>query len=295
MLHLVRELLSWQVQPRVPEPDLVMQNPSQVEAFMEAGSENGVLAFLYLYHALQITSIVQPGDRVLDLACGPANQLAQIARLNPDSNFVGLDASANMLDRARSTLARVGVDNVELVAGDMTRLTGVADVSMDCVICTMSLHHLPDLAALSSTISEVRRVLKRGGGLYLVDFGRLKHASTQRFFSTDLHQSAQFTQDYFHSLRAAFSVDELSRAVAVLGFDVVRYVTPLAPFIVVFKSTINRKLDPSTQQRAQELYERMSIERQKNFRGLAAWFGAGGYFLPCQFLSPHRIDRGLGI
>lgn len=281
MFHLVLERLSWQVLPRVPEPELVMLNPAQNTAFMKAGAENGVLAFLYFYHALQITAIVQPGDRVLDLACGPANQLSQIARLNPEAHFLGLDASDNMLDRARTTLDRVGVNNVELVSGDMTRLVGIADASMDCVICTMSLHHLPDVAALSTTMCEARRVLKRGGRLYFVDFGRLKRVSTQRFFADDLRQSAEFTLDYFHSLRAAFSVDELSSAVAVFGPDVTRYVTPLAPFTVVFKSAANHKFDSETQQRVQELYEHMSNAQQRNFQSFASWLHAGGYGLPC--------------
>ena len=284
MYHLMLERLSWHELPRVPEPDLIMHDPYQTAAFMEAGREDGILALIYFYHALQITPVVREGDRVLDLACGPANQLAQIARLNPRAHFVGLDASANMLAQARTTLTRVGVSNVGLVSGDMTRLTGIEDNSMDCVICTMSLHHLPDMAALSSTMREVRRVLKQGGGLYFVDFGRFKRASTQRFFAEDLRdcKSAQFTQDYLNSMRAAFSVEELSNAVAVLGPGVVRHMTALAPFMVVFKSADRRKLDTATQQLAQELYGRMSVAQQNSFQSFARWFRAGGYDLPCK-------------
>lgn len=283
MLHLILERLSWHELSRVPEPELIMHDPYQTAAFMEAGREDGILAFIYFYHALQIAPVVRDGDRVLDLACGPANQLAQIARLNPRSHFVGLDASANMLGQARTTLTRAGVSNVELLSGNMTRLTGIDDASMDCVISTMSLHHLPDLAALSSTMREVRRVLKPGGGLYFVDFGRLKRASTQRFFSEDWHerQSAQFTQDYLNSLKAAFSVEELSNAVTVLDPGVVRHLTALAPFMVAFKSADRRKLDTATRKLAQELYERMPTIQQQNFQAIARWFRAGGYDLPC--------------
>jgi len=283
MYHLILERISWHVLPRVPEPEQIMHDPSQNAAFMEAGDEDGFLAFSYFYHALQITPLILHGDRVLDLACGPANQLVQIARLNPHSHFVGLDASVNMLDKARTTLLRHGLGNVELISGDMTRLVGIDDASMDCVICTMSLHHLPDLEALSGTMCEVRRVLKQGGGLYFVDFGRLKRASTQRFFSEDQRdcQSAQFTQDYINSLRAAFSVGELSNSVAAFGPDVVRHLTPLAPFMVVFKSAARRNLDTATQHLAQEIYRRMSMAQQKNFQALALWFRRGGYDLPC--------------
>lgn len=281
LFHLLRERMSWRKQPRVPEPDLVMESVAQTESFSQAGDKGGVLAFLYLYNALQITSVLQPGDRVLDLACGPANQLVQVARLNPDVRFVGLDASPAMLQCAQSTLAQAGVSNVELVQGDMSRLTKLEDASMDGVICTMSLHHLPDQAALCATLHEVRRVLKPQGRFYLMDFGRLKLLSTQRFFANDLRQSVQFTEDYFNSLRAAFSVAELSAAVAPLGPDVQRHVTMLAPFIVVFRSTFQRPMDPQTLQRAKEAFANLSAAQQKNFRSVANWFRGSGYALPC--------------
>lgn len=283
MFHLIRERIARRPLPRVPEPELIMLDPSKNAAFLEAGSADGFLAFSYFYHALQITSVVLPGDRVLDLACGPASQLVQIARINPDAHFVGLDASADMLDKARTTLERNGIGNVELASGDMTRLAGIGDASMDCVICTMSLHHLPNLAALSGTMREARRVLKQGGGLYFVDFGRLKRASTQRFFSEDQGdcQSAEFTQDYLNSLKAAFSVDELSGAAALLGSDVVRHVTPLAPFMVVFKCAARRKLDAASQHLVRKMFGRMSIAQQKDFHALALWFERGNFDLPC--------------
>src|SRR3990167_1277110 len=125
LIRLLCERISWRKQPRVPEPDLVMESVTQASSFSQAGEDDGVLPFLYLYNALQITSLLQPGDRVLDLACGPAHQLVQVARLNPEVRFVGLDASPAMLECAQTTLVRAHVSNVELVQGDMTRLIGL--------------------------------------------------------------------------------------------------------------------------------------------------------------------------
>jgi len=258
-----------------------MESVAQTASFSQAGDQGGVLAFLYLYNAVQITSVLQPGDRVLDLACGPANQLVQVARLNPDVRFVGLDASPAMLQCAQSTLAQAGVSNVELVQGDMIRLINLENASMDCVICTMSLHHLPDQNALCALMCEVRRVLKPQGRFYLMDFGRLKRLSTQRFFADDLRQSAQFTEDYFNSLRAAFSVDELTAAVAPLGSNVQRHVTVLAPFIVVFRSTSQRPMDLPTLQRAKEAFAKLSPSQKNNFRSVANWLRGSGFALPC--------------
>lgn len=283
LAHLLLERLSRRVLARIPEPDLVMHDPAQVAAFVDCGRDEGLLAFTHLFHALHITPLVRPGDRVLDLACGPANQLAQVARLNPQAHFVGLDASATMLEVARTTLAHSALDNVELSTGDMTRLTAFGDASMDCVMCTMSLHHLPDTLALAHTLREVRRVLKPGGALYLVDFGRFKRTRTQHFFAHDRRdcQSARFTQDYLQSLQAAFSVAELRDATTPLGPDVVCYLTPLAPFMVVFKSMARRALDANTQSRMRQAYAGLTPAQQQDFRVFARWFRGGGYALPC--------------
>ncbi len=280
--HLIVERLSRQVLPRVPEAELVMDNFAQNEAFELAGRTDGILAFTYLYQALQITPLVRPGDRVLDLGCGPANQLIQVAQLNPDAHFTGLDASAEMLNRARDTIRRCGTANIELACGDMISLAQFADASFDCVISTMSLHHLPDEAALVDAMRAARRVLKPGGGLYLIDFGRLKRVATQRFFAEDRSDSQPeaFTRDYFNSLRAAFSVDELSRAMQVFGTDVTPYATALAPFMVIFKSAARREPDALARKTAHDLYRRLSTSQQKYFRRYARWLRAGGLELP---------------
>ena len=281
LIYLLRERLAWHLPPRVPEPDLVMESVAQTTSFSEAGEKSGALAFLYFYNALQITSLLQPGDRVLDLACGPAHQLAQVASLNPEVQFIGVDASSAMLACAQHSLVRAHVQNVELVQGDITHLAGQADGSMDCVMCTMSLHQLPDEAALRATLLEVRRILKPSGRMYLVDFGRLKLRSTQHFFANDLQQSAQFTEDYFNSLQAAFSVAELTAAVALMGLNVQRHVTVLAPFMVVFRSTLQLSLEAATVRRAKAVLASLSAVQQSDFLGLAQWFRASGYALPC--------------
>jgi ubiquinone/menaquinone biosynthesis C-methylase UbiE len=255
-----------------------MDNLAQNEAFELAGREDGILSFIYLYQALQIVTLVRTGDQVLDLGCGPANQLVQVARLNPQARFTGLDASGEMLARARKTITRCGVSNVDTVLGDMTTLAQFPNATFDCVISTMSLHHLPNETALGAAMRAARRVLKPGGGLYLIDFGRLRRLATQRFFAEDHSdiQPEKFTHDYFNSLRAAFSAEELARAVSVFGGGVTRHTTALAPFMVIFRSAARRAPDEAAKRTASELYRRMSSSQQKNFRLYTRWLRAGG-------------------
>ncbi|TCJ15781.1 class I SAM-dependent methyltransferase [Parasulfuritortus cantonensis] len=281
--HLILERLSPRAPlPRVPEAAPVMDDLAQNEAFERAGREDGVLAFLHLYHALQTTALVCPGDRVLDLGCGPGNQLVQMARLNPQARFVGLDASAEMLERARETVRRCAVGNVDLLSGDMTTLAGLADASFDCVTSTMTLHHLPDEAALAAAMAAAGRALKPMGGVYLADFGRLKRAATQRFFANDRRdiQPEPFTRDYFNSMRAAFSVEELARAVRLLQSGLERHETALAPFIAVFRSRPRREPDRASREAARSQYAGLSPAQRNDFRLFARWLGAGGLELP---------------
>jgi ubiquinone/menaquinone biosynthesis C-methylase UbiE len=248
---------------------------------------------LYVYNALLITSVICPGETVLDLACGPANQLAMVAGLNPESRFVGLDASLNMLEEGRATLRRCGIGNAELQSGDMTNLAQFGEASFDGVICTMSLHHLADGLALQKSLREARRVLRPGGGLYILDFGRLKRRATQRYFSQDWRseQTPEFTQDYLHSLQAAFSIQELQEAARALGPGIACYATPLAPFIVIFCSPSRRIWSAESQERARALYRRLDAAQVRKFQAFARWLRMAGCQLPVS-LEACGAERG---
>ena len=179
----IQELFSQSRQKRVTEPALVMEDPQQVIEYTTAGLEGGVMAPMYLFHTAQVCETLCPGDSVLDLACGPANQLAQIARLNPDCNFVGLDLSSEMLGKAKHLVRSQNLLNITFAEGSITDLSRYDDKSFDAVMSTMALHHLPDVEALNQTYREACRILKQGGGVYLADFGRLKRKDSIDYFA----------------------------------------------------------------------------------------------------------------
>jgi arsenite methyltransferase len=213
---IVREALTRERIGRVPEPDLVMDDPDKVAAFTRAGREDGVMAPVYLFHCAQMCEVIRPGDLVIDLGCGPGTQIAMVARLHREARFLGIDLSEGMLARARDHARAVGATNLEFACGDITRLDFLADASVDVVCSTVALHQLPDLDALERTLAEVARVLKPGGGLYIVDFTRLKSARAIDYFANQYadRQPELFTLDYLNSLRAAFTLEEFSSAVA---------------------------------------------------------------------------------
>jgi arsenite methyltransferase len=282
LYHMLLERLPGRELPRVPEPALAMDDPAQVEAFWACGKEDGVLAALYFFHAVQSSVVIRPGDRVLDLACGPANQLAQIARLNPQAQFVGVDIAPSMLALAQQNLSRQNLSQVSLRQADITHLQDFDDASFDAVTCTLSLHHLPDEAALRQTMRELQRVLKPGGGVYLADFGRLKRVASQHYFAHDraTEQTPLFTEDYLHSLRAAFSLRELGAATALLTPPPQRFQTALAPFMLIFRRARNSPLPAAAQACARQVFAHMSAAQRQDFRALSLWFRVSGLGLP---------------
>ena len=136
---LIREVCSVSRMERIPEPDLVMDDPEKVAAYTRAGREDGVMAPVYLFHCAQICEILRPGDVAIDLGCGPATQLAMVARLNPATRFIGVDLSEQMLERARAHITDQQLKNVEFMQSDISRLEQLEDASVDAVFSTVAL------------------------------------------------------------------------------------------------------------------------------------------------------------
>jgi len=203
---LLRDRWSERSLPREPEPDLVMDDPEQVAAYDKAGSIDGLMASAYLFHSARISQVIQGCKVVVDLGCGPAVQLCQIAQFNPGVSFHGVDLSPTMLESARANVDRLGLKNIRFSLGDITTLELLPNASADGVISTMALHHLPTVDHLRRCFRRVNEILRPDGALYLVDFTRLKRLQTVIFFAYQNagRQPHLFTLDYERSLRAAF-------------------------------------------------------------------------------------------
>ena len=236
---LAREILGEREFPREPEPDLVMDDADQVAAYSYAGRVDGVMSASYLYHSAQISQVISGCKTVLDLGCGPATQLAQIAGLNPEISFLGVDLSGTMIDSGKKYVDQLGLQNVAFQLEDITKLEGIPDSSVDAVMSTVVLHHLPTRQHLDDCMAQVARVLKPGGAVYLTDFGRLKSLRSVLFFAymNAANQPHLFSLDYERSLRAAFLMEDfkevagrfLPQSVSVLS-------TFLVPFLVVIRT-----------------------------------------------------------
>jgi SAM-dependent methyltransferase len=274
----LREWLGPRNFPREPEPDLVMADEEQTLAYDHAGRIDGVMAAAYLFHTGHISQVVAGKARVLDLACGPATQLVHVAQLNPRTQFIGVDLSEEMLKRAGTNIDAGNCRNVEVRQDDMTRLTSIGDGSVDGVICTMALHHLPTRDHLRACFNQIARVLAPGGALYLVDFGRLKSLYSVLYFAYQnaRYQPHLFSLDYERSLRAAFLPEDFQSALdQALPGRATLVTTFKVPFLMVVKSE-SHHLDDTVAARLQQMRRQLPARYRRDLDDLRMFFRLGG-------------------
>lgn len=114
-----------------------------------------------------------PGQRVLDLGCGTGELALAAKRAQPGCEIVGLDPDAKALARSRGKAERAGLEiDFEQGFGDALPF---ADASFDRVLSSFMFHHLPP-EQKPAVLRELRRVLRPGGRLHLLDFGGPSHS-----------------------------------------------------------------------------------------------------------------------
>lgn len=131
---------------------------------------------------------IDPGDRVLDVACGTGIVARLVAaRAKPPRRVTGLDLNAGML----STAQRLGVEeglSIDWKLGNATDLPFAA-AEFELVLCQQGLQFIPDkLRALQ----EMRRVLSPKGMIAVNAFGQpsLFHAALAEALSKYVDASA---------------------------------------------------------------------------------------------------------
>jgi arsenite methyltransferase len=105
-----------------------------------------------------------PGERVLDVGCGPGFYLAELLeQVGPTGSVTGVDASPQTLALARRRTD--GAGNVRLHLADATALP-VPDAAFDAALSVQVLEYVADLG---SALAELHRALRPGGRLVIWD------------------------------------------------------------------------------------------------------------------------------
>ncbi len=180
----------------------------------------------YRRRAIRLLDL-QGHEQILDIGCGTGVLTRLLARqLNANSNalVVGIDAAPKMIDVARRHATRI--PNIRFDVGVAEALP-YADASFDCAVSTLFYHHI-DADLKRRSLAELRRVLKPGGRLIIIDvdvpytwFGRLCAWSGYWLFQQE---------EIRENIRG-----ELRRALADIPFHEVTRVAQYAGYISVFR------------------------------------------------------------
>ncbi|OON81754.1 class I SAM-dependent methyltransferase [Streptomyces tsukubensis] len=102
---------------------------------------------------------LKPHMKILDIGCGPGTITADLAELVPRGHVTGVDASDDVLTKARAEAAGRGLSNIEFATADVHALDYPDDTF--CVVhAHQVLQHVGDPV---QALREMRRVTKPGG------------------------------------------------------------------------------------------------------------------------------------
>jgi SAM-dependent methyltransferase len=111
---------------------------------------------------------LQPGEQVLDVACGTGLVTLRAAHgVGPQGRVCGVDLSERMVQAAARRARASDLPNLQLERMDAEQL-GLADASFDAALCAFGLMYLPEP---ERALKELMRVLRPGGRLGLAVWG----------------------------------------------------------------------------------------------------------------------------
>jgi ubiquinone/menaquinone biosynthesis C-methylase UbiE len=197
---------------RILEPE-IMDRRDQAVAYAEADFSASNQMF--------VDSVIarMPALRsVVDIGCGPADVMIRLARSAPGVAITAVDGSAEMLRIARKRVEEERLyDRIRLLHAVIPGLP-LPEHSFDAILSKDLLHHLPDPSVLWS---EARRLGGPGASIFVMDLMRPDSPERARGIVEEVagREDQVLKEDFFNSLCAAFTLDEVRRQLDDAGLD----------------------------------------------------------------------------
>jgi len=198
---------------RVLEPE-VMDDPEQVLAYAGADfaqeNQGFVDQFFNLYDDLE-------NPHIVDVGCGPGDIPIRVARRHPTCRVTGIDASQPMIAYAEQAVQKAGFhDRVRFLCQRFQ------DVNLsspaDAIISNSLVHHVPNPLRFWYSL---KALLKPGAPVLVMDLLRPESPEAAQAIVDEqaAGEPEQLRQDFFHSLLAAFTEDEVAAHLAELNLS----------------------------------------------------------------------------
>jgi SAM-dependent methyltransferase len=195
------------------EPE-VMDDPEQALAYARAPFEDVNQGFVnrFLHDYPHFTR-----GHVVDLGCGPADIPIRFVRALPQCRVTAVDASLPMIRLAQAAVLRAGLaDRITLICQRLQSFT--LPEPADAVLSNSLLHHLGDPLEFWSCL---RNLLKPGGSVLVMDLRRPASPEAAQAIVDQYAADSPgiLRRDFYRSLLAAFTEDEVAKQLAALGLS----------------------------------------------------------------------------
>jgi trans-aconitate methyltransferase len=207
---------------RRPEPEL-MDSEAQTLAYAEADFNDSNSLFTERF--LARFGDLPASGQMADLGCGPGDITIRLARALPGWQLTGLDAGPNMLKHAER---RLGVE--ALSRRVRFRLAHLPDRSLsaaawNAVVSNSLLHHLPQPGILWESIIHLGAP---GAAVQVMDLMRPDSEEHAQLLVEQYAGDAPdvLREDFYNSLLAAYTPEEVSSQLIQAGLDRLKIETP---------------------------------------------------------------------
>lgn len=121
---------------------------------------------------------IKETDTVLDVGCGTGILLLMLKEKYPDLHVIGLDPDRKALEIAKKRLDKYS--DIQLI-NTFAETIPLENNSIDIVLSVLTFHHLPERIK-KKAIYEIYRILKTGGKLSIIDFGKIDNWLIRKLF-----------------------------------------------------------------------------------------------------------------
>lgn len=190
---------------RIVEPELMATKEQAIAYNLASPRKYAVKEILSMYKKYcNVTT-----GKVIDLGCGTADYLVELNKEFKDLNVMGYDASEQMIEVAKDNIQ--GTD-VTVVCLPMDKVNNNAD----CVISTNTLHHIHEPKLFWEAIART------SNKVFVLDLVRPQSILIAKNIVETMagNETRVFKNDFFNSLLAAFTKQELEEQVKHLGLTV---------------------------------------------------------------------------
>ncbi|UEG50325.1 bifunctional demethylmenaquinone methyltransferase/2-methoxy-6-polyprenyl-1,4-benzoquinol methylase UbiE [Ferruginibacter lapsinanis] len=139
---------------------------------------------------------------ILDVATGTADLAIMASAILKPTKIVGIDISNGMLNVGREKIAALNLQQtIELLNGDSEAIN-FPDNTFDAVMVSFGVRNFQDL---EKGLSEIRRVLKPGGKLVVLEFSKPKIVGVSSFYKFYMNVITPAIGKMFSKNRGAYT------------------------------------------------------------------------------------------